>query len=126
MEKRRRGPIDIMHYKGYTTEVQVDIAGGRLYGKVLGIEDVVKYEATSPAEVEEAFHAAVDAYLAACAAEGRPPARAHLGDFNIRLSPEEHRALALWALRHDVLLNDAVKLVVTRFLRAARGQGASM
>ena len=116
MKKRRRGPVDIMHYKGYTTEVQVDIAGGCLYGKVLGIAETVNYEAVSVAEVEEAFHAAVDAYLADCAAEGRQPEKAHLGDFNIRLSPEEHRALALWALRHDVLLNDAVKLAVAGIL----------
>ena len=118
MRKRRRGPIDVMHYKGYTTEVQVDIAGGRLYGRVLGIADAVNYEASSVAEVEEAFQAAVDGYLADCAAEGRQPAKAHLGDFNIHLKPEQHRALALWALRHDVLLNDAIKMAVEKALAA--------
>ena len=108
---------NVLYYKGYTTEVQVDIAGGCLYGEVLGITEAVNYEASSVAEVEAAFQAAVEEYLAACAVEGRQPAKAHLGDFNIHLKPEQHRALALWAMRHDVLLNDALKMAVARFLR---------
>ena len=55
-----------------------------------------------------AFEAAVEDYLADCAAEGRAPDQPFKGSFNVRLGPELHRRLAIAARDRGVSLNDLV------------------
>lgn len=62
-----------LHYKGYTVEVEYDAEDQVLHGRVLGIQDVVHFEADAASEVEAAFHASVDDYLDYCRELGREP-----------------------------------------------------
>ena len=107
---------DVLEYKGYTKKVKVDLRKGRIYGKVLGVVDAVNDECTSASEVEDAFHDAVDKYLAFCENVGRRPAKSYKGIFNVRLEPVQHRGMAMWAMHNGVLLNDAMKAAVQDFL----------
>lgn len=106
-----------MAYKDYIGSADVSIEDGVLYGKLLGIRDLVTYEAETPAGLLAAFEEAVDDYLADCAAENREADRPYKGSLNVRIGPELHRELALEARRSGVSLND----LITRYLESLAG-----
>ena len=98
----------ILDYKGYSADIVFDAEGGVLSGTVLGIRDGIIFEADSVADVEDAFHEAVDDYLAYCDEKGKAPEIPYKGSFNVRISPELHRAAALAARRRKESLNSFV------------------
>ena len=53
----------------------------------------------------EDFHGAVDDYLETCKAEGKEPEIAFKGSFNIRLSPELHKRIFIYAASHQMSMN---------------------
>ncbi len=97
-----------LDYKGYTANIVYDAEGGVLSGTVIGIRDGICFEAESAADVESAFHEAVDDYLAFCAEKGKAPEVPYKGSFNVRIPPDLHRAAALAALRKNESLNHFV------------------
>lgn len=68
---------DILRYKGYSTRVEYSFEDGVLHGKIEGISDLITFESNSldPGDVENAFHEAVDDYLAFCEDTGTIPNR---------------------------------------------------
>ncbi len=62
-----------MMYKGYVARVEYDPRDEIFVGCVLGLVDSVTFHGASVAELALDFHAAIDAYLADCAATGRQP-----------------------------------------------------
>ena len=66
----------MMEYKGYRAAVTYDAAAGVLHGEVIGIRDVIVFEAASAAELRREFQLSIDDYLAVCAERGRQPAAA--------------------------------------------------
>ncbi len=58
---------------------------------MLGIRDAVVYEGVDVDSLESNFRAAVDEYLAFCAAEGKAPDRSFKGSFDLRVGPELHK-----------------------------------
>ena len=95
----------ILDYKGYSADIVFDAEGGVLSGTVLGIRDGIVFEAKSVTDIENAFHDAVDDYLAFCTEKGKAPETPYKGSFNVRISPELHRAAALAAHRKKESLN---------------------
>lgn len=65
--------MNTMNYKGYLGSVAFSEQDGVFYGKVEGINGLVNFEGESVKELTEAFHEAVDDYLAYCADEGIEP-----------------------------------------------------
>ena len=63
--------MNLLRYKGYTGQVEVDAEAGVLFGRVLDIRDVVTFEGETVAEVVGAFHDSVNDYLAFCAEQGK-------------------------------------------------------
>ena len=55
----------MLEYRGYLGVVEAD--EGAFVGRVAGLRDVVTFEGATYAEVEAAFRASVDDYLAFCA-----------------------------------------------------------
>lgn len=107
---------DVLEYKGYVAKVTFDVQAHLLRGKVQGIVDSVDFESDSLDGVEAAFQDAVDRYLAFCAAVGRRLARAFKGNFNVRLGPDLHKQMAVWAMANDMTLNAAVEKAVREFI----------
>lgn len=99
---------DVLEYKGYVAKVTFDVQAHLLRGKVQGIVDSVDFESDSLD--------GVDRYLAFCAAVGRRPARAFKGNFNVRLGPDLHKQMAVWAMANDMTLNAAVEKAVREFI----------
>lgn len=65
--------MNTMSYKGYLGSVAFSEQDGVFYGKVEGINGLVNFEGESVKELTDAFHEAVDDYLAYCADEGIEP-----------------------------------------------------
>lgn len=59
-----------MHYSGYSARVEHDTDASLYHGEIAGIRDVVTFQAKTLDELEAAFRASVDDYLAFCASRG--------------------------------------------------------
>lgn len=100
--------MDTLKYKDYEGTVEVDMDRFVCRGKILFINDLVTYEAATPADLKREFEAAVDDYLETCAAIGRDAQKPFKGLFNVRIPPALHRALAIRAIHDNATQNDVV------------------
>lgn len=56
-------PDSLMEYKGYEGSIEFSEEDGVYYGKVQNVDSLISYEGTTPAELLDDFHKAVDDYL---------------------------------------------------------------
>ena len=107
---------DLMEYKGYLGTVEFSAADKVLFGKVLGIKGLISYEGNSVQSLRDDFEGAIDEYIELCAKEGVEPQRTYRGTFNVRVSPELHKALAFYAASHGQTLNSTVEEAIKRYV----------
>ena len=107
-----------MEYKGYVGSVEFSEPDGMFFGKVIGIRALLSYEGTNATELVEDFHGVVGDYLELCESEGKEPERAYKGSFNIRISPELHKQLAIRAMEAQTSLNSYIERALGRSLQA--------
>lgn len=105
-----------MEYKGYIGSVEFSEADGVFYGKVLGIRALISYEGTNAEELVSDFHGAVDDYLETCFSEHIVPEKAYKGSFNVRISPELHKQIAVYAIAKQMSLNSLVESALRSFV----------
>ena len=84
--------MNAMTYKGYAVRVEFDPRDSIFWGKVLGIRDSITFEGATVAELRADFEAAVEHYLADCAARGESPEKPASGKLMLRVPPEVHAA----------------------------------
>ena len=116
-----------LQYKGY--QASVEFEDGSLFVKVLHIEDLLVAEVDKASEALPALERLVDSYLADCAEEGRDPSPPFKGSFNVRVSPDLHRQIAMLAADDGVSLNkwvcDAMETKLQSSSRNALRKGSS-
>lgn len=100
---------DLLVYKNYNGTVEYSKEDDCLFGKVVGIKSLLSYEGNSVKELEEDFRNVIDEYLEECEEMGIQPEQPYKGVFNVRISPELHRSIAVYALEHGKSLNAAVE-----------------
>ncbi len=105
-----------LQYSGYLGSLDYSLEDGCLYGKILYINDLVTYEAATVPELETAFKESVDDYLETCADIGKDPDKSFKGTFNVRMTPEQHKAAAVEAMLQETTLNDFVSRAVAEKL----------
>lgn len=105
-------------YKGFEGTAEVDFDREICRGKLLFIEDLVTFEATTPAQLRKEFEAAVDDYLETCEAVGKEPQRPFRGTFNVRVPPDIHRLAAIKGVQEGVSLNEVVVRALDCYLHA--------
>lgn len=110
---------NLIEYKDYVGSVEFSADDGLFFGKVQGIRALISYEGTNAAELIEDFHSAVDEYLEICHEEGKKPEKAYKGSFNIRVTPELHKKIAIYAMEHGITLNSFVEQSVEKQLACA-------
>lgn len=111
---------NLVEYKGYVGSIEFSQENELFYGKVQGIRALISYEGTNATELINDFHAAVDDYLELCKEEGIKPEKAYKGSFNIRVSPELHKKIAIYAMEHDISLNSFIEQSVENRLACLR------
>ena len=97
----------MIEYKGYLGTVEYDAEAKIFHG------DVITFQGTTVKEIEKAFKDSVNDYITWCKEEGVEPEKPYSGKFNIRLSPELHRQIAILAKKRRVSLNSFVEKALT-------------
>ena len=101
--------MNTMTYKGYIGSVNYSDKDQVFFGKIEGINGLVNFEGESVKELTEAFHEAVDDYLAYCQDEGIEPDKSYTGVLNVRLTPAIHRQIVMLALQAGLSINAYIK-----------------
>jgi predicted HicB family RNase H-like nuclease len=109
-----------MKYKGYTGLVELEEGSDVLFGRVIGLRDVITFQGESVAEVTQAFRDSVDDYLEFCEKRGESPEKPYSGQFVLRLPPPLHRELANLAETQCTSLNALIESVLEKHI----GHGA--
>ena len=102
-----------MEYKGYVGMVEYDSEAKLFYGDILNTRDVITFQGTSVLEIEEAFKGSIDDYITWCKSEGVEPEKPYSGKFNLRVSPELHKRIAITAKKMNVSINSFVEKAIT-------------
>ena len=94
-----------MRHKGYFARIEFDADDHVFVGHIAGINDIVGFHADAVADLEAAFHEAVDDYVETCAKAGKSPEKSASGQVMFRMAPEVHQRAALAAQVRGVSLN---------------------
>ncbi|MDR2357212.1 MAG: type II toxin-antitoxin system HicB family antitoxin [Oscillospiraceae bacterium] len=105
-----------MEYRGYYGTVGFSAADDVFFGKVAGVNSLISFEGDSVQGLRADFEGAVNDYLEMCADKGIEPEKAYKGSFNVRVSPELHKALALYSASHGKTLNSAVEEAISHYI----------
>lgn len=98
----------ILTYKDYEGSAEIDMESMTCRGKILFIADLITYQASNPKDLQAAFEESVEDYLQTCIELGRNPQKPLRGQFNVRVSPDLHKAAHLRAACDNTSLNDVV------------------
>ena len=101
--------MNTLKYNGYLGSVNFSEKDGVFFGKIEGIDGLVNFEGESVKELTDAFHEAVDDYVAYCETEGIESHKSYSGSLNIRISPETHSYVATLAKQMGVSINAFIK-----------------
>ena len=105
-----------LEYKDYCGTIEYPAADNMLHGKVVGVRGYLSFAGNSLDELRKDFEEMIDEYLADCAEDGVEPQKPFKGSFNVRLSPELHRSLAIYSINNGQSLNATVEEAVKRFV----------
>ena len=97
--------MNTLKYKGFIGSVNFSEEDSVFFGKIEGINGMVNFEGQSVQELTDAFHEAVDDYIAFCEEEGIQPHKSYSGLLNVRLTPEIHSRVAMLAKRTGISIN---------------------
>ena len=109
-----------MEYKGYIGEVQFDSDAHIFHGEVINTRDVITFQGKSVSELENAFKESIEDYISWCKEDGVNPERPYSGKFNLRISPELHKEIAITAKKMRMSINKFVEKAVLDELSITR------
>jgi predicted HicB family RNase H-like nuclease len=99
---------DVLNYRGFIGSVHFSADDCVFYGKIEGVTDLVTFEGETVKELTEAFRYMVDEHIKDCEADNITPEKSYKGSFNVRLTPELHRQIAVNAKIRGVSINKYV------------------
>lgn len=102
----------MMEYKGYIGEVNFDSEAHIFHGEIINTRDVITFQGKTVDELEIAFQESIDDYIGWCLEEGVSPEKPYSGKFNLRLSPELHKEVAITAKKMKISINKFVEKAV--------------
>ncbi len=99
---------DVLNYKGFIGSVHFSADDNVFFGKLEGINDLVTFEGETVKELTDAFHYVVDEHIKDCEKENIAVEKSYKGSFNVRLTPELHRRIAISAKMRGESINKFV------------------
>ena len=106
----------MIEYKGYLGTVEYDAQAKIFHGDIINTKDVITFQGKTVNEIERSFKDSIDDYISWCEEEGVEPEKPYSGKFNVRLSPELHRQIAIFAKKRRISLNSFVEKAITNEL----------
>ena len=113
----------MMKYKGYVGKTEVDEENNIIHGEVLGIRDVITFQANSIGGLRKAFQDSVDDYLAFCKERGEEPNKPFSGRLLLRIDADLHRQADMAATATGKSLNTLVAESVSALVHRTLGMG---
>jgi predicted HicB family RNase H-like nuclease len=98
----------MIQYKGYTAVIEYLPKEKSLHGRIVDVRDVISFDASSADELEDKMREAVDDYIAFCEEQGIEAAKPFSGRFNVRMTPDMHRAVSTAAEHEGRSMNEWV------------------
>ena len=98
----------MMKYKGYFGEVKYDSDAKIFHGEVIGLKDVITFQAKTVDELEKAFKDSINDYLKWCIERNEKPEKTYSGKIHVRMEPDLHAQLALKAAKKSISLNELI------------------
>ena len=105
-----------IEYKGFYGTVELSDTDNVFFGKAIGVNSLISFEGDTVQNLREDFQGAIDDYLEMCAANGVEPEKTYKGSFNVRVSPELHRMLAIYSASQGQTLNSTVEEAIKRYV----------
>ena len=115
--------MNTLTYKGFIGTVAFSESDNVFFGKIEGIDGLVNFEGESVSELKEAFHQAVDDYIAYCREEGIPVHKSYSGMLNIRITPQEHSRIARLARAAGISVNAFVRQALDKQIGRVESTG---
>jgi predicted HicB family RNase H-like nuclease len=107
-----------LKYKGYIGSVEYSEEDDCLFGKVQGMnKDCITYEGQTLTDLKQDFEESVDMYLDSCRQRGIEPRKAYNGVLNIRIAPDVHSRIALFAKQTGTTINAFVNQALETHLQ---------
>jgi predicted HicB family RNase H-like nuclease len=69
---------NVIAYKGYHASIRFDAEDEVLWGEILGIDDLISFEADSAKKIKAEFRKAVEDYFVTCKELGKEPQQPRL------------------------------------------------
>lgn len=96
---------ECLTYKGYLGSIEYSIEDNILFGKVIGVNSLLTYEAETIRDLVSEFHNTVDEYLDFCKEQGIKAEKTYSGTLSIRISPKTHSLIAQKAMLNGITIN---------------------
>ena len=110
--------MNSMTYKGYTARVEYSEEDGCFVGHLIGMRDIVGFDATTVKQLQSRFRKAVDDYLWASEQLGAKPEKPYSGRMMVRVAPELHAKASIAAQSAGTSLNQWVSQALERAVAA--------
>ena len=105
-----------LSYKGFFGSVEFSDEKNILFGRIIDIDERIKYEGFDVKTLRQNFENVVDEYIETCTKIGKKPEKTYRGIFNVRINPSLHRQLALLSVSSGKTLNATVEEAIQRYL----------
>jgi predicted HicB family RNase H-like nuclease len=105
---------DVLTYKGFIGSVHFSAEDGVFFGKVEGIDDLITFEGETVKDLTNAFYYVIEEHIKDCQKENIFLEKSYNGGFNIRISPDLHRKLAVTARSRGKSMNIFLNEVLSR------------
>lgn len=95
-----------MNYKGFTAKIEFSADDNVFVGRLIGIDDIVMFEAETVEGLNKAFEDAVDFHIEVCEQTGKKTKKSYSGKLLFRLPDKLHAAIAEAAARRGKSINE--------------------
>lgn len=95
----------MLNYKGYIGHVEFDDENEIFSGEVINTKDIITFQADTAHDLKQAFIDSIEDYLEFCKERNENPEKPFSGKFNLRISPELHKAVFIAAKQSGQSLN---------------------
>ncbi len=103
---------DLMEYKGFKARVEYSADDEVFFGRLIGIEDIVTFEAKTVRELKKAMKEAVEFHIEVCERTGQQIKKPYSGNVLFRLPSELHAKIAETAAKKGKSVNEWGKEVM--------------
>lgn len=107
---------NLLEYKGYHANVELDFSDKIFIGSVLGIDDSLNFHGKTVEELQEQFEICIDDYIKMCEHFGKTPEKEYKGSFNVRIPSEMHKKLDMMAVSQGTKINQLIIKAIDCYL----------